>query len=291
MDNTVIKYRAFVTAAHLGSFTKAAEALDYSQSGISRMIADLERDWNVKLLERDRGGVRLTSEGHELLPAVQNICDEHGRLQARIDALSGLESGLIRIATVSSVATHWLPSIIARFRQDYPNIDYEIITAGYSAVERMIAEGEVDCGFVRLPVKHNMDTIYIEHDELKVVMALDHPMARESRFPVRALGDYPFMTVDKQGDSDIDGIVEEYGIKVQTHFTTWDDYAVFAMVEKGLGISVQPALILQRIPFYIAVKSFDEPQYRELGFAMRSREGASLATKRLIDYLGYRNSG
>lgn len=291
MDSSLMKYRAFLTAAHLGSFTKAGEALGYSQSGISRMIADLEHEWGVKLLERDRGGVRLTSEGRELEPAVQAVCDEHGRLQARIDAMSGLETGLIRIGTVTSVATHWLPSVIKRFRADYPNIDYEITTRGYSEVERMIAEGQVDCGFVRLPTRPGFDTIYLGRDELKVVMAADHPMADVDRFPVRALGDFPFMTIDKQGDSDIVAMIEKYGIRIQSSMTTWDDYAVFAMVEKGLGISVQPALILQRLPFNIVAKSFDEPQYRELALALRNRDAAPLATKRFIDYLRYRNEG
>jgi len=289
MDNPLIKYQAFLVAARLGSFTKAGEALGYSQSGISRMIADLEHDWGVKLLERDRGGVRLTSEGHELIPVVQGVCDEHGRLQARIDAMSGLEKGLIRIGTVTSVATHWLPSVIKRFREDYPNIDYEITTRGYSEVERMIAEGQVDCGFVRLPTRPSFDTIYLGRDELKVVMAPEHPLANADCFPVRALGDYPFMTIDKQGDSDIAGMLERYGVHIQSSLTTWDDYAVFAMVEKGLGISVQPALILKRIPFNIVVKSFDEPQYRELALAFRNRNAIPLATKRFIDYLGYRN--
>ena len=289
MDNPLIKYQALLVAARLGSFTKAGEALGYSQSGISRMIADLEHDWGVKLLERDRGGVRLTSEGHELIPVVQNVCDEHERLQARIDAMSGLEKGLIRIGTVTSVATHWLPSVIKRFREDYPNIDYEITTRGYSEVERMIAEGQVDCGFVRLPTRPSFDTIYLGRDELKVVMAPEHPLANADRFPIRALGDYPFMTIDKQGDSDIAGMLERYGVHIQSSLTTWDDYAVFAMVEKGLGISVQPALILKRIPFNIVVKSFDEPQYRELALAFRNLNAIPLATKRFIDYLGYRN--
>ena len=290
MDSTLVKYRAFLTAAQMGSFTRAGEALGYSQSGISRMIADLEREWGVRLLERDRGGVRLTSEGHELAPSVQAVCDEHGRLQARTDAMSGLETGLIRIAAVTSVTTHWLPSIIKRFREDYPNIDYEITTRGYSEVERMIAEGKVDCGFVRLPTWPSFDTIYLGRDELKVVMSTDHPMASADRFPIRALGDYPFMTIDKQGDSDIAAMLDKYDIRIQSSMTTWDDYAVFAMVEKGLGISVQPALILQRLPFDIVVKSFDEPQYRELALAMRNRDTVPLATKRFIDYLGYRES-
>ena len=289
MDGALMKYRAFLTAARLGSFTRAAEALGYSQSGVSRMIADLEREWSVKLLERDRGGVRLTSEGHELAPAVQAVVDEHGRLQARIDSMSGLETGLIRIAAVTSVTTHWLPSIIKRFRADYPNIDYEITTRGYSEVERMIAEGQVDCGFVRLPTKPSFDTIYLGRDELKVVMAADHPMAGVDYFPVRALGEYPFMTIDKQGDSDIAAMLDRYDIRIQSSMTTWDDYAVFAMVEKGLGISVQPALILRRLPFNIVAKSFDEPQYRELALAMRNRDTVPLATRRFIDYLRYRN--
>lgn len=289
MDGALMKYRAFLTAARLGSFTRAAEALGYSQSGISRMIADLEREWSVKLLERDRGGVRLTSDGHELVPSVQAVVDEHGRLQARIDSMSGLETGLIRIAAVTSVTTHWLPSIIKRFRADYPNIDYEITTRGYSEVERMITEGQVDCGFVRLPTKPSFDTIYLGRDELKVVMAADHPMAGVDYFPVRALGEYPFMTIDKQGDSDIAAMLDRYDIRIQSSMTTWDDYAVFAMVEKGLGISVQPALILRRLPFNIVAKSFDEPQYRELALAMRDRNTVPLATRRFIDYLRYRN--
>ena len=155
-------------------------------------------------------------------------------------------------------------------------------------VERLISDGTVDCGFVRLPTWPSFDTIYLGRDELKVVMAADHPLAHQARFPIRALGDYPFMTIDKQGDSDIAAMLDKYDIRIQSSMTTWDDYAVFAMVEKGLGISVQPALILQRLPFYIVAKSFDEPQYRELALAMRNRDTLPLATKRFIDYLGYR---
>ena len=114
-------------------------------------------------------------------------------------------------------------------------------------------------------------------------------MASADRFPIRALGDYPFVTIDKQGDSDIAAMLDKYDIRIQSSMTTWDDYAVFATVEKGLGISVQPALILQRLPFNIVVKSFDEPQYRELALAMRNRDAIPLTTKRFIDYLSFRD--
>ena len=67
MDMNIQKYMAFVKAVEYGSFTKAAEILNYSQSGISRMINDLEKEWQVVLLERRKTGVRLTSDGMKLL--------------------------------------------------------------------------------------------------------------------------------------------------------------------------------------------------------------------------------
>ena len=107
MDMNIQKYLAFIKTVEYGSFTKAAEILNYSQSGISRMINDLEKEWNVSLLERNRTGVKLTSDGMKILPIAQSVCNEFNRLQEQVDEINGLGSGLIRIGTFSSVATHW----------------------------------------------------------------------------------------------------------------------------------------------------------------------------------------
>ena len=74
MDMNILKYMAFIRTVEYGSFTKAAEMLNYSQSGISRMIHDLEQEWKVVLLERSRAGVRLTSDGMKLLPHAKSLC-------------------------------------------------------------------------------------------------------------------------------------------------------------------------------------------------------------------------
>lgn len=66
MDMNLLKYLAFIKTVEYGSFTKAGEVLRYSQSGISRMIRDLETEWDLTLLERGRAGVRLTHEKLEL---------------------------------------------------------------------------------------------------------------------------------------------------------------------------------------------------------------------------------
>ena len=96
MEASIQKYQAFLETVRQGSFTAAAQKLDYSQSGVSRMVADLERAWGVTLLERGRGGIHLTADGEQLLPMIQSVCEGDRRLQMQVDDLLGLSSGIIR---------------------------------------------------------------------------------------------------------------------------------------------------------------------------------------------------
>lgn len=282
------KYMAFVKTVEYGSFTKAAEILNYSQSGVSRMINDLEKEWGIMLLERRKYGVKLTSDGMKLLPYIKNVCTEYEKLQMEADELKGLQSGLIRIGTFSSVATHWMPKIIGEFQKDYPNIDYEMLLGDYAEIEEWIQEGRVDCGFLRLPVKSELDTVFIEQDRLLAVLPENHPLLEYDKFPVAALCDEPFMLLEKGNKSEITEIFERCNLKPDIHFTTWDDYAIMSMVERGLGISVLPELILKRVPYRIVAKELDVPAYRKIGIALRNRKTASIAVKRFLDYLRYR---
>lgn len=145
---------------------------------ISRMIHDLEKEWNVSLLERGRSGVRLTSDGLRLLPYAQNVCREFQKLQMQVDELNGLQSGLIRIGTFSSVATHWLPNIIREFQKDYPNIDYELLLGDYTEIEEWILSGRVDCGFLRLPTHAELETIFLEQDKLLAILPEKPPAGK-----------------------------------------------------------------------------------------------------------------
>lgn len=288
MDMNILKYMAFIHTVEYGSFTKAAELLNYSQSGISRMIHDLEQEWKVILLERSRAGVRLTSDGTKLLPYAKSLCHEYQKLQMQVDELNGLQSGLIRIGTFSSVATHWLPNIIREFQKDYPNIEYELLLGDYTEIEDWIAEGRVDCGFLRLPTRPDFETIFLEQDQLMVILPEDHPLADCERFPVSALCNDPFMLLEKGAKAEVSEIFERCGLTPQIHFTTWDDYAIMSMVESGLGISILPQLILKRIPYKIVAKELDIPAYSKIGIALRDRGAASLAVNRFLEYLSYR---
>lgn len=283
------KYMSFVKAVECGSFTDAAEILNYSQSGISRMIADLEKEWGVVLLERSKNGVSLTSDGTKLLPYARELVEKYEQLQMQVDEINGLQSGLIRIGTFSSVATHWLPNIIKEFQKDYPFIDYELLLGDYTEIEDWIAEGRVDCGFLRLPVKNDFDTAFLEQDELMVVLPVNHPLSGLDKIPVSALCTEPFMLLEKGAKAEISAIFERSGLKPNVRFTTWDDYAVMSMVESGLGISILPKLILRRIPYNIVAKPLEIPAYRNIGIALKDKKNSSVAVKRFLNYLDYRN--
>lgn len=291
MEMNISKYLAFVKAVEYGSFTKAAEMLNYSQSGISRMINDLEQDWKITLLERGKSGVRLTSDGTRLLPYVKSVCDEYEKMKMQIDDLNGLQSGLIRIGTFSSVATHWLPNIIKSFQADYPNIEYELLLGDYSEIEAWIADGRVDCGFLRLPTQTEFETVMLKRDDLFAIIPTDHPLVNCDKFPITAFEGKPFMMLEKGGNYEITELLERHNVKPDIRFTTWDDYAVMSMVENGLGISILPELILKRIPYNIITKPIDVPAYRNIGLAYRNRKLLSLAAERFVlcceKYKGY----
>lgn len=285
MDANIQKYQALVEAVRCGSFTRAARSLSYSQSGVSRMIADLERDWGLCLVERGRGGVSLTGDGREVLPLVERMCDDWEHLRAHVGQLRDAEAGTIRIGTFSSVATHVLPPVIGRFQADHPGIDYELLMGDYSEIEGWVAEGRVDFGF--LPHEPRAAGLAFEallDDELRVVLPVGHPLAQAASVRLDALLAEPFILLEKSGDDEISPLFERAGLAPRVRFTTWDDYAIMSMVESGLGLAILPALILRRCPYRIETRPLAEPVVRRIGIV--SRMGAlSVAARLLLDCL------
>lgn len=147
----------------------------------------------------------------------------------------------------SCPATHWIPNIIKAFQEEYPNVEYELLLGAYEDIESWISEGRVDFGFTRLPTKKSFDCVEIARDEQMVILPRNHPLADAETFPVSALNDYPFIMLEKSIKAEVTEIFVKNGLTPKPKFTTIDDYAVMSMVEKGLGISILPKLILQRI--------------------------------------------
>ena len=285
MDNNLLKYLAFVKTVETGSFTKAAQNLNYAQSSISKMVADLEKEWGLTLLERSRNGICLTSAGEQILPLARTILNDFHALEGCVDQINGIQSGIVRIGTFSSVAINWLPDIFAELQKDYPGIDYEMLLGDYTEVEHWIEEGRVDCGFLRLPTVPGLDTISLKKDEYKVVLPLNHPLAQKEKIDIHDLENQPFLLLEHGGKTEVSDLLEKNHVHPDIRFTTWEDFAIMAMAEKGLGIGILPDMILKRIPYRLEIRSLEEPYYREIGLAMKNRKRLTPATQKFIEYL------
>lgn len=123
---------------------------------------------------------------------------------------------------------------------------------------------------MRLPTRPEFTTIFLQRDDLAAVLPADHPLAAGETCSVQALGAEPFILLDKSGNHGTSGTLVQCGVAPYVRFTTWDDYAIMAMVECGLGVSLLPELILRRVPYRIAIRRLDTPLCRDLA----ARSGA-----------------
>ena len=289
MDHPLQKYLAFVRTAERGSFTRAAEELNYAQSSVSKMIADLEQEWGVTLLERSRGGVCLTPAGRQLLPRVRTLLRDHQELTEHIQQMHGVQSGMVRIGAFASVAIHWLPNIFAEFQKDYPAIEYETLLGDYDEVAGWIADGRVDCGFLSRPSGGALDIIPLKSDEYMVVLPVGHPLAHEAAIRMEDLNGQPFLLLEHGGRTEVSDLLEQNHIHPDIRFTTWEDFAIMAMVEKGLGIGILPSMILSRIPYQLEIRPLERPYYREICLAMKNRAHLTPAAQKFVEYLKFRD--
>ena len=129
---SVTKYQIYLKTVELGSFTAAARALNFTQSGVSHAIGSLEEELGVTLLVRSHGGVTPTADGRALAPYFQEMCALSHRLEQHAEDLRGLDTGLIRVATFTSVSEKWLPGMLKTFQEKYPRIEFELLPSNFN---------------------------------------------------------------------------------------------------------------------------------------------------------------
>ena len=277
------KYRVFLKTVELGSITRAAEALGYTQSAVSRVVADLEREWGLDLLTRGRSGVELTSQGAVLVPYLRGVCNAEKELEEQVAELHGLTKGTLRVGAFASVSIHWLPAIIKEFLTLYPGIRFELESKWeFAEVEDLLRHGQADCGFLGLPVGPGLDTFPLWRDELLAVLPPDHPLAGAPFYPMERLAEDPFIWIPEERDLELGLIFQEEGIRPNLQYTVNDDIAVLAMVEQGLGVSIRPELVLKNTGRRFAAIPLERPRYRDIVLAVRSGRPPSPLTARFL---------
>lgn len=281
----ITRYQIFLKVVERGSFTRAAEELGFTQSSVSHAIQTLESDVGLPLLARNRGGVSLTADGRALLPYIAEICNAQHRMEEAAIDLRGLETGLIRLATFTSVSVQWLPYVLKSFQEKYPGIEFEILPGDYNQIEQWVAEGRADCGFLRLPSLLGLDVWMLHRDQLRVILPFSHPLAGKKPFPRSALAELPFIQLDEGGDNEIGAVFDSLQIRPNVRYTVKDDQTLLAMVSNGLGISILPELMIRHSPFPVVQCRLEKTFSRTIGICVKDKHACSASTQRFIEHV------
>lgn len=278
------RYEAFLHVAETGSFKEAAQAMGYTQAGVSYLVNALEKELECRLFVRDYGGAHLTAEGAQLLPWIQDVSNAERRLTARLGEVKHLEAGAVHVATFTSTAIQWLPGIAKAFSAQHPGIELRItLSDDQEEIEEMLWRGDADCGFVVAPLGRKLHAIHLRQDPLLVALPVSHPLAGAESFPLKSMAKEPYIRLKSGKFSEIDAYFARVGVEPYMRFNIDSDYAVMSMVSAGLGYSMLPGLIVRDSPFPLAVLPPEAPTERKVGIALRSLESASAATRAFLD--------
>jgi DNA-binding transcriptional LysR family regulator len=276
------KYEIFSTIVELGSLTKAAEKLNLTQSGVSYAVSTLEAELGFALLKRDRSGITLTSNGERILIYVQRILHEEALMRQEIASIKGLETGTVRLGTLSSVSMQWLPGILAHFSEKHPHIEVKTYLGCYDEMNDWISNGTVDFGFVSLPTSKPFETIPIKKDKLVVILPPNHPLRHQKVISYDQIKDESFIMPQWGSDDNIRRLLNEHKLNLQVKYELMEERTILAMVQKGLGITILPELILVNVPDNIHIVDLEEADYRIIGIAASSLKNISPAAKKFL---------
>ena len=279
------KYEAFVRAVELGSLSKAAEQLGYTQSGISHMMQSLEEEVGFPLLVRTSAGIQPNHEGEMLLPVIRQLLSTGETLSQYIAKIKGADTGRIRIAAYASVETYWLPKIIREFQEDYPRVEIEIIEGGSGAIEHIMANRQADLCIYAGGEGKDFEWIPLCEDKLLALVPPEHPLAKEHAVPLKALAGEKFIMPMPDYDGEIRFILDKLERWPQILFSACSDYAIINMVTEGLGISILPELLLSNYSHQAVALPLDPPQVRMLGVGIPQVKTASPVTQNFMGYV------
>lgn len=279
------KYEAFVRAVELGSLSKAAEELGYTQSGMSHMMQSLEEEVGFALMVRTSSGIQPNGEGAMLLPVIRQLLNTNEALEQYIARIKGAETGRIRIAAYPSVATYWLPEIIRDFQGDYPRVEIQITEMGSGAIEEIMANRQAELCIYAGGEDKDFEWIPLCRDRMLALVPPDHRLARQPAVSLEDLSTEEFIMPMPDYDGEVRFILDKLEHWPHILFSVCSDYAIINMVTEGLGVSILPELLLQNYSHHAVALPIDPPQERILGMGVPQVKTASPVTRNFMEYV------
>lgn len=278
------RYEIFLKVCETGSFSKAAEAMNYTQSGISQMMAGLEEELGVQLFARVKKGVILTDNGTKLIPYIQEMVNQKDKLRQAAFNINNKVEGKLRIGSFSSVTAMWMPHVIHFFEENYPQVEVEIFDGNYDEIRDWIIHGQVDCGFISSIVGSGLKFYPLCEDPFCAVMQKGHPLAAKKYVKLEELLQYPFIIETPGCDNDILHLLEKCQQKPKISYSFRDDTLIMAFVKNGLGVTISQELVMKAFANDVEFRPLEPESFRTIGLAF-ARTTNSVVARTLLAYL------
>ncbi|MDC7789627.1 LysR substrate-binding domain-containing protein [Rhodoplanes sp. TEM] len=244
MNYEALDLRAFLAVAECGSFHAAAAALHVSQPALSRRIQRLEEMVGAALLERTTRRVALTAFGGELLPRVRRLVDE---LDASLFGLrhAGGRDPPVTLACVPTAAFYFLPAVIGRFGELFPEVRFRILDLSATAGLEAVSRGEADFGINFLGASDaGLSFEPLLEDPFVLACRRDHPLASREAVDWADLEPYRLVTVGRESGNRVllETALARAEVRMRCFYEVTHLSTSLGLVEAGLGVSVLPRL-------------------------------------------------
>ncbi|MDH5182987.1 MAG: LysR family transcriptional regulator [Gammaproteobacteria bacterium] len=283
---------AFVAIAEYGSFSSAAEKLYLTQPAISKRIAQLESELEVKLFDRIGRGVQMTLAGQTLHQRSIQILQEVEDTRRAIVSLTDTVSGQLLMATSHHIALHRLPIYLKQYKEQFPQVTLDLKFTDSESGCRSVENGELEFAVVTLPsqTKPPLKSITLWEDELAIVVAPDHPLNFSQPLSVAELLRYDAI-MPEQGTFTWEIVHKEFETeqrRIKVGLTSNYLETIKMLVSVGLGWSILPKSLLEHSELVI-LKLNNLQLSRNLGIVYHQNKTLSNAAQEFINILRNEN--
>jgi DNA-binding transcriptional LysR family regulator len=176
---TLFQLEVFLKVVETKSFTKAGEQIGLSQSAVSQAVAALESELNVKLLNRSRNGITLTKIGERITSLIRELISIKTKIINEATGITELETGTIRIGSISGMSAKLLPGMISSFKKRFPGVEVVLYEGNAEEVKSWLKRSVVDVVVVT-EEKREFEFIPLLQDKMVVFVPENHPMSNQS---------------------------------------------------------------------------------------------------------------
>ncbi|GAB0056135.1 HTH-type transcriptional regulator CysL [Candidatus Magnetaquicoccaceae bacterium FCR-1] len=242
----------FHTVSKHLSFTRAAEELELTQPAVTFQIRQLEEHFNTRLFERQHNRISMTDAGRLFYLYASRILDLYQETEKRLNEVTGLSRGMIRLGATTTPGGYLLPGILCGYREVYPGVKVRLSLHNTCTVVQKVRDTTIDIGMVEGPVHQSgIEVIPCLEDELVVILAPGHPLAAEENIPLERLLAYPFVSREEGSGTRavIAAFLEQTGLQLgqlKTVLEVDTAEAAKCAVEHGIGFSLISRLSVRK---------------------------------------------